>query len=962
MKLLRLLLAPVMVMIAGCSSSVPVGSGAAVERPAVSPAAADTVLPRDPSVVVGQLDNGVTYYIRANAEPRQRAALRLVVNAGSVLEDDNQRGLAHFVEHMAFNGTEAFAKNDLVHYLESIGMRFGPELNAYTGFDETVYMLQLPTDDPQTVETGIRILAEWASAMMFEGEEIERERGVVLEEWRQGRGAGARLFDRQAPVLFAGSKYADRLPIGDRQVLETFAHDTLRRFYDTWYRPDLMAVVAVGDIEPETARRLIRDSFGSMSSLAEPSPRSAHPIPSQAGTRFVIATDPEATATTATLFKLMPPERLDRESDYRRRLVGALADAMINQRLGELTRSAEPPFIGAGAGGGRLVRDAQVWSLSMRAREGGLGVGWPALLAEAERVRRHGFTPGELEREKKALLRGIQKAWAERETTRSAAFAGEYVRSFLTGEPFPGIEYELGLYHRFVPGITLEEINQLAADRLEDGSRVVTVSAPAAGAAVLPDETELRAGLEHVRGLALEPWQDRVGATELISSPPTGGRVVSEAEVPELGVVDWRLSNGVRVLVKNTDFKADQVVVTAFSPGGHSLVSDQEHVAAMTAASVVGSGGVGELDFIQLQKYLADKDVQMAPSISELEEGFRGGASPEDLETMFQLMYLYVTAPRRDPTAFAAIEQRWQGYVENRLARPEAELADRVTCLLSNDHFRRRPWSMELLGELDLGTSFGVFVDCFADLGDLTMVIVGAVDLEQLRPLVETYLGSLPSSGRTESWRDIGVEYPTGVVTETVERGLEPKARVELIFTGDAEWSRQTRFQLMALVDVLRIRLREVLREDRGGTYGVALRGGMDRIPRQRFRVTIGFGCDPERVDELVGDVFREIESLAADGVDTTVLAKVQEQHRRQRELDLRDNRFWLGALAQTARRDGDPRQILRFEELVESLTPEAIRKAARSYLPTDNYLRVVLVPEAEASPVDGEPSAAGDG
>ncbi|HOC41512.1 MAG TPA: insulinase family protein [Thermoanaerobaculales bacterium] len=934
--------------LAGCGSSqAPAHATVAPAAPAPVVELADGALPLDPAVVAGRLPNGLSYYLRSHGEPRDRAELRLAVNAGSILEDDDQRGLAHFVEHMAFNGTESFARQELVDYLESIGMRFGADVNAYTSFDETVYMLTVPTDDPELLATAVEILSEWAARISFEGDEIDKERGVLIEEWRLGRGARARIFDRQAPVIFHGSRYAERLTIGDKETLESAPHDALRRFYRDWYRPDLMAVVAVGDFDPARVEELIRSRFAAIPPASGARPRVAYPVPDHDATLTTIVTDPEATTTMVRVLHKLPKEELVTEQDYRRSLVENLYDGMLNRRLQERTREADPPFLMAFGGSGNLVREKGSYSLIEVVDEGGLDRGLEALLTEAERVRRHGFEPTELEREKAAYLRAMEQSYRERDKVPSAALADEYVRLFLEREAAPGIAFELALVREHLPGITLAEVNALSRRLLAGSSRVVAVSAPEKAGLAPPDEAAIATVLARVEAADIAPYRDLVADQPLMAAPPPPVEIVAEGAIEEIGVTDWRLANGVRVVLKPTDFRNDEVLFSAFSPGGTSLVEDRDWVAAATAGAVILEGGVGPFDLTVLQKMLADKVVAVGPTISELEEGLSGRASPEDLETALQLVSLYFTEPRPSAQAFASVRERYRGMVENRLAQPEAEFSDTVTRLLTQDHPRRRPWTKELLEQMDLETSARVYRDRFADASDFTFVFVGSFSLDEIRPLVQRYLGNLPSTGRRESWRDVGVGAPDGVTEQVVARGIEPKSRVSITFPHDFEWSRANRFELLSVADVLRIRLRELIREDEGGSYGISVRASAERVPRQTASLTVSFGCDPERVDELKALVYEEIRFLQTDGPDPGHVAKVQQQDRRERELQLRENGFWLARIESSIWNEEDLRLILEDDALVDSLTPESIRAAAARWVDLDRRVEVVLVPAA---------------
>ncbi len=976
----RLLLLAPLVFVAACSSPERV---AAPPEPsaALDPALLAQPLGLDPAVRTGTLPNGLTYFVRRNAEPRNRAELRLVVDAGSVLEDEDQRGLAHFVEHMAFNGTERFERQELVDYLEGIGMRFGPDLNAYTSFDETVYLLQVPTDSAGLLATGFDVLKEWASAITFDGEEIDKERGVVLEEWRLGRGAQARVRDAQFPVLFAESRYAERLPIGDPEVLRSAPHDALRRFYRTWYRPDLMAVVAVGDFDPAAVEETIRATFGGLVNPPSPTPRPSFGLPGHDDTRFAIATDPELTTTSVAVLYKEPPDPETTVAAYRRRLHDRLYNRMLNARLYELTQQADAPFLGAFTGKGGFVRPSDLYIMQALVADGGVPRGLEALLTEAARVRRHGFLPGELERTKADLLRELEVAYNERETTDSRRFAGELVDLFLEDEPAPGIEREYELARRLLPTIALAELDALADEVTGSANRVILVSAPEAEGVAVPTESDLRAVFEAVEERldrqGIEPYTETLSAEPLVAAPPAPGAITSASDYEDgSGVTEWRLANGVRVVLKPTDFKTDEVLVTAFSPGGTSLASEATFQSAEQAAAAVNVGGVGDWSATDLDKKLAGEAVSLRPYVGSREEGFSGSASPEDLETLFQLIHLYVTAPREDAEAFEAYTERLRGVLQNRSARPEAAFSDTLQVTLAQGHPRRQPFTVATLDEVALDEALAFYRERFRDAGDFTFVFVGAFTPAEIEPLVRQYLATLPAAGREEAPRDLGIRPPEGVVRKTVRRGIEPKARVALVFSGDLnvrldtldldgtieidgrtlavadsvygarrEAARSERFLLEALADALRIRLREELREDRGGVYGVGVSAAVDR-PAGLYSVSVGFGCDPERADELTEAVFDEIARFKDEGPTNAVLKKVREGDRRAQELAFRENEAWLNALGEAYRHGEPPLEALDRSDLIEELSYGAVRGAAQYYLDTERYVQVVLLPE----------------
>ena len=938
-------------------------------EPAQTPAARATQAPQDrpqpipldPAVRYGTLDNGLAFYVRANQKPENRAQLRLVLNAGSIVEDDDQRGLAHFVEHMAFNGTENFEKQELIDYLESVGMRFGPDINAYTSFDETVYMLEIPTDDEEIVTTAFQILEDWAHQISFVDEEIDKERGVVIEEWRLGRGAWGRIRDKQFPVIFHGSRYAERLVIGDKETLETAPYDTLRRFYRDWYRPDLMAVIAVGDFDAQDTEARIRKHFSRIEGPDDERARVDYPIPDHDETLFSVVTDPEATSIDVEVGYKRPPVKIETDVDMRESLVDNLYHGMMISRLRELSRKANPPFQFAFAASGWLGRTKSMYRLYAEVSDGGVERGLETLLTEAKRVEQYGFTETELERAKTDLLRQIERQYEERDKQESRNLAGQYVQHFLEGDPAPSIEYIRDLFNEIVPGVTLEEIKARADQWISETNRVILVSGPEKEEAGVPDESQLLAVFAGVERLAVTPWVDQVRDEPLVASIPVGGKVVEESTIDELGLTRWKLQNGVSVLLKPTDYKNDEIVIQGYSPGGTSLSSDDDFMSARMSSSVVQEMGAGNFSNIELDKALTGKVANVQSFIGELSEGVSGSASPKDLETMFQLLYLRFTGARRDDEAFQAYMTRTEGWLENQQASPEFQFSIKFFETLSMDHPRRKWLTVERLKQLELEKALAFYRDRFADASDFLFTLVGNFEVESIRPLVETWIGGLPAAGREESWRDVGVHSPEGVVTFVIEKGIAPKSSARITFHGPAEWSPRNAHILSSTAEVLRIRLREVLREDMGGVYGVGVNGRISRFPKQRYSFTVSFSCDPERVEELTAAVFAEIEALKEDGPGDDYIAKVREIQTRKRETDLERNGFWARQLAYQERNDLELTDILRYDELIEAVTRESVHEAVRHYLDTDRYVQGVLVPENQATANDAA-SAGGGG
>ena len=908
----------------------------------------DQLTPVSPRVTVGKFANGFRYYIRENREPRNRAELRLVVKVGSIVEDDDQRGLAHFLEHMAFNGTENFEKQELVRFMESIGMRLGQGLNASTSFDETIYNLRLPTDSRENMAKAFQVLEDWAHGLTLDSEEIDKERGVVIEEWRGGQGAGSRVRDKQFPVLLKDSRYANRLPIGTRESLEKFSHDALRRFYRDWYRPELMAVIAVGDFNRSEIEALVKRHFEPLTpSTAKVRERGTYDIPEHPETLFTLVTDKEIGQTSVTVYHKMPHKDDWTIGGYRQRIVEDLYNSMLNERFVEIARQPGAAILGAGSSKGRLIGSKGAYTLSAGVPEDGIERGLDTLFTEASRVARFGFTASELERQKTDVLRGVERSYISRESRTSASFAAEYIRAFLYDESIPDIEYEFELYKRFLPTITLDEVNQVGRTWIRDADRVVAVTGPEKAGMKMPTEIALLDVIKAVEKKEIKPYVDNVADKTLLASLPTGSKIVETRQL-ENNVTEWKLANGVRVVLKPTDFQKDQIVFRAFSPGGTSLSTDEDYIPASTAVAVIAGGGLGQFNAIDLQKVLTGKVATASPFIGALEEGLTGNASTRDLETMFQLIYMRFTEPRADKEFFEVFNTQNRRALINRDAAPATAFNDAFNRIITQDHPRERPATVATLEKTDLEKSFAFYRDRFADAGDYTFIFVGDIDLETMRPAVERYLGALPSTGRKETWRDVSSRPPKGVITETVRKGVEPQSQTRIAFTGPFEYAKQAeRTGIQALAMTLQTRLRNVLREDLGGTYSVGVGAGVAWRPYESYSLTISFGSAPERTDELVATIFKEIERMKASGPAESEVTDTREALLRTYETNLRQNGFWLNQFSADYQRGEEPGATLRtYTDSVKAITPASIQSAATRYFNVENYVRVTLMPE----------------
>ncbi len=907
----------------------------------------DDPIPMEPVLSHGVLENGMTYYIRSNPEPQNRAELMLVVSAGSIDEDDDQKGLAHFAEHMAFNGTKNFPKNELVRYFESIGMEFGPEINAYTSFDETVYMLKIPLDSVRFLEKGLDVLYDWACQISDSDDEIEKERGVIREELRGGRNANFRLQLKWLPVLLHNSKYAERLPIGALDIIENASPETLRRFRNDWYRPDLMAVIVVGDFNQDEMVAKISDRFSQIKPSQKPRSKEFFDIPGHKETLVSIATDPEAQYPIAFVFHKHPQEFTKTLGDYRRGILYNLYNTMINSRLMEKVQEADPPFIMGQSAYSGLFGPIQVYQSVAVCHNGRIEEGLKAVLIENERVKRFGFTETELERQKKALLSQVEKAYNERDQQKSISIAEEYKRNFLmTKEPVPGIENEFRYYQHFMPGITLEEVNQLALKWMTRENRVVVVAAPEVEGVPVPDRASLLALLDSVEAQEIEPYEDAVSDVPLVADEPWPGKVIGENSLEKPEAVEWTLENGARVVVKVTDFKEDEVLFSAWSPGGSSLYRPEDNPSANFAATIMAMSGIAGFDKITLDKMIADKVFSVEPYITDLREGFSGQAAKKDVESMLQMVYLYFTQPRFDEGSFQSYLSRMEGILQNKAASPEAAFRDTLNFVLSNYHVNARPLNRELLKEVRFDRIKAIAEERFRNAADYIFFFVGAMDTAELKPLVEKYIGGIPYLDQKEVWKNPGINPPKGVVQKDVVRGQENKSIQATVFHGDFEYNSLNNIVLDAVSRILSTRLLEVIREEKSGVYSISATPSSSKYPDEAYRISISYSTDPERLEELEKAVFSEIDDFIQNGPATEELEKAKEKMLREREVSLRENRFWMNSLSNTYYlKNGDFSEFGSYQELVKGLTTDSVRKGFERWFDFKNYVRVRLKP-----------------
>ncbi|MBI5324776.1 MAG: insulinase family protein [Ignavibacteriae bacterium] len=903
-------------------------------------------VPSDPKIKIGKLSNGLTYYIKENKKPEKRAELLLALNAGSILEDDDQDGLAHFCEHMAFNGTKNFPKNDLVSFLESTGVRFGSDLNAYTNTDETVYMLTLPTDNEDILNKGFRVLEDWAHNVTYNDVDIDNERGVIREEWRLGKGAEDRIDRIQRPVLFKDSKYAIRDVIGDTAIINNSPHEAFRRFYHDWYRPNLMAVICVGDFDSKDIEQKIIEHFGKLINPENQRKREKFTLPPHKDILVSVAKDAELSMPGVEIyFKHAGREEGTLESS-RQDIVDALFSTIISERLSELTRKSNPPFIFAFARESRFIGDIRSFSLRAAAKSDGIRYALESLLTETFRIVGSGFNESELERAKKNLIRRMERAFTERDKTPSQMYAFEYVRNFLDNESIPGIETELEMYNHYLPEITLKEVNELVHKLIKNENCVIAVSAPDKPDVVVPKESDVLSLYKEISNKKIEAYSDVVLDKPLLKNIPKPGTVVQEKLIKDIGVTELTLSNGVKVVLKPTDFQNDEISFQSYHLGGTSLCSDADYYSASSASSIINQSGLGDYNRTQLSKLLAGKVARVNVSINDYDEEIYGTASSKDIETMFQLINSFFTQPRKDDESFQSYIEKMKSQVKDSKNSPRAVFNDTFRVTLGNYHFRRMPVTESTIEKVELQKAFEFYKQRFSNANGFTFFFAGNFEIEKIKPFLLTYIGSLPSNNQIDKWKDLGINSPKGKINKIVKKGIEAQSSVRLVFSGDYEWNEKNNFDFGALMDVFDIKLREVLREDKGGVYGVGAWHMTSKFPKEKYSVNIGFGCDPKRVDELIDAVLGVMKEMTNNKPDTSYMNKIKEIQKRENEVNMKENSYWLSSLYDSYYYGENPSQILKTNEMVDKLTANEVFNAAKKYFKTDNYLRVVLMPE----------------
>ena len=954
----RLRLAVLSVLVAALTSAAPIAlaqaplPGRETTADSVSAYALSEKMPIDPEVLVGTLPNGLRYYVRANGKPSHQAELRLVVKAGSVLEDDNQRGVAHLVEHMEFEGTSHFPEQGVIQFLSSLGLAIGPDANAVTSYNDTQYTLRVPTDTRGVLDRALLVLEDWAHAATFDQDAIDRERGIVLSEWRMHLGAEERTQDKVLRAQLEGSRYADRLPIGSPDIIEHVQREQLVRFYRDWYRPDLMAVIVVGDVDRDAVAGMIKEHFSSLTSPSPARPRPTIDVPDHRGTSYAVVTDKETTATAVELSDLRPARNQGSVGGYRDIMVDQLFADMLGDRLDELTQSASAPFLRADAGRELfpIARTRDEARLGALVSNDGASRGLEALVTELQRVAQFGFTSTELDRAKQAMMAGSERVVTESPDRQSASRADEYTRNFLEDEALPTIWQELAFHRRFIPGVTLAEMNALTRDWFPDANRLIVVSAPEGTGVRLPNQPQLEAVVKAASAKRLERYVDSAAGQALMDAPPQRGAIVKTTVRSDTGITEWTLSNGATVVLKPTTIRENQILFRAAAPGGTSLATDADFIPARVADMVVPAGGVGRFNEVTLDRILSGKALQVQPFIDEINEGMRGGSTPQDLETMMQLLYLRFTQPRADPAAFAAMAAQARSLLANQLASPDVVFEQTIGATLSGNNPRRRSETPANVDQWSLDKSLAFYKARFADASNFSFVFVGSFTLDAIKPLVETYIASLPATHAHQSWRDLGVTPPSGVIEKTVEKGLAPKSQVAIVLSGPFEYDDPHRLALKTVTLLLESRLFDTIRQELGETYSITATPTMEKFPKPQYTIRIEWTCDPARTASIVQRVLDEIAFVRNAKLSSSQVSAIRGILRREFERNSQNNGYFLGQIAQRYE-DGDAATVASVDKLtdqIDALTGDMIQQAAASYLSLKNYVKVAQVPETK--------------
>jgi len=914
------------------------------------PQLAEQPLMPDPDILHGTLSNGMKYYIVQNAKPENRAELRLFVDIGSIVEDEDQLGLAHFTEHMAFNGTKNFAKSEVVDYLASIGMGFANGLNAMTSYDFTMYQLKIPTDNREQLEKGFLILSDMAHQVTFDPEELERERGVIIEEWRMGQDASARIQKITSEVTFAGSRYATRQPIGTYDILTTFGRDEIVRFYKDWYRPDLQTVLVVGDLPKTEALALVEEYFGKIPAAENPRPREIYTVPDHPEPRAVVATDPEYPYSNITASWTTDHSKSQTVGDFYNNLHQQLFFTMLNARLEELTQQEDPPFSMAFGNSGTMLKGLAETNLTAYTGEGKNLAALQALLTEAERVRRHGFVPSEFERAKINLIRRLEADVEQHSTMESGSLVWRYFGTMMRGDVPMNPQHSLMLTQQLLEGVQLDNINSLVDDLITQENLTISYSSYDKEGMTHPSTEQLLRVYAEVEASDIPPYQDTEITEPLLKDIPVPGEIVKERIDKNTGIKEWTLSNGARVYSKKTDFKADEVLFEAKSPGGFSRYDAATAYDAQLFGGYIDSSGFGDFDPNMINRLLAGKIARVGFNIDLYYDTLNGTASPRDLETLFQLIHQYTTNPRFDAKSLTSYISRIKPWFENRENNPDQVFSDSLQCLIYEDHPMLDPLGNEHLNRLELAQLQKLHRERFGSFSDFEFYFVGNFEEESLRTFVKTYLASLPATKEKEKIVDAGVRPFSGIKEVRFAKGSSESAYVAHATTDAFKVSDDNKVDMSAMIMVLNEKLRENIRERMSGVYAIQAWPGYIDHPRPAYTITIWMSCSPERVDELNTAIYATIDSLIAGNFDDRYVDSAKAVLQKRYEESISQNRYWMSRIKDSVQYGNKFDSFLKHPKRYERISRKSISKAAKRYLNFDeNRLSLVMVPDKTA-------------
>ncbi|MDE6214934.1 M16 family metallopeptidase [Bacteroides sp.] len=917
-------------------------------------------IPVDQKVRIGKLDNGLTYYIRHNALPEHRVEFYIAQKVGAIQEEPQQRGLAHFLEHMCFNGTKNFPGDDknlgIVAWCESKGIKFGTNLNAYTSVDETVYNISnVPAENENIVDSCLLILHDWSNAVLLEDKEIDKERGVIHEEWRSRNSGIMRLYTEAQPVMYPDSKYSDCMPIGSIDVIDNFAYQTIRDYYHKWYRPDLQGIIIVGDIDVDVIEQKIKKIFADIPAPVNPAERVYFPVPDNQEPLIYIGKDKEVDDPSLSIYfkhEATPDSEKGNIGYLMQDYVTSMITSMLNSRLNELRQSANPPFVYAGAGYGSyfLSKTKDAFEVSAGSKADGIMEALKAVLTEVERVRRFGFTESEYERARANYLQRLESAYAEREKSKSDGYVREYVRHFLDAEPIPGIEFEYSTMNQVAPNIPVAVINQVCQTQLiPDNNQVVFIAAPEKEGMTYPTKEEVLAMLKEMKAWDVKAYEDKVSNEPLMKEAPQGGKIVSEKPDCIYGTTELTLSNGVKVYIKQTDFKADEIRMKAYSCGGNSLfdTKDALNFNQSIMNGLVAAGGIGNFSRVDLTKLLAGKKVSVNAGVGGTQEYVNGNCSPKDFETMLQLTYLNFTAPRKDEEAFASFKSRMKAQLESSEANPLASINDTIMKMMYNNHPRVISLKANLIDQIDYDRVLALYKERFANASDFKFYFVGNIDLEKAKPLIAQYLGTLPATGAApETIRDNHVDTQKGIlVNEYAKEQQTPMATNFMLYTGTCKYNLENKIRMSVLSQVLNMVYTEEVREKEGGTYGVSSYGSLSKDTKEEFMLQIVYQTDPAKRKHLNGIIDEQLKKVATEGPTTEHLQKVKEYMLKKHKDNQKENGYWLSNLDEYFSTGIDETE--GYEDIVNRITIKDMQEFTDSLLKQGNKITVIMtVPE----------------